>query len=174
MERKVFLDPRVSRLVAERFVAVRVDKDRRPDIDARYSKAGWPTLAWLDDSGELLGADNYLEPRELALRLELVSETYTKSRDVIRARLARADCRGRTGDFDCSAMDWFIERARALGVEREAPAPLLMGRHLLELGLSPGPRIGEVLKAVYEQQLDGAVATLDQAVVEARRIIDEM
>src|SRR5260221_3837000 len=91
IERKVFLDPGVSRLVAERFVAVRVDKDRRPDIDARYSKGGWPTLAWLDDSGELLGADNYLEPRELALRLELVSETYTKSRDVIRARLARAE-----------------------------------------------------------------------------------
>ncbi len=32
------------------------------------------------------------------------------------ARLARADCRGRTGTFDCSAMDWFIERARQLGV----------------------------------------------------------
>ena len=28
------------------------------------------------------------------------------------ARLARADCRGRTGTFDCSAMDWFLERAR--------------------------------------------------------------
>ena len=28
------------------------------------------------------------------------------------ARLARADCLGRTGTFDCSAMDWFIERAR--------------------------------------------------------------
>jgi uncharacterized protein YyaL (SSP411 family) len=94
MERKVFLDPRVSRLVAERFVAVRVDKDRRPDIDARYSKAGWPTLAWLDDSGELLGADNYLEPAELVARLELVSETYAKNRDVIRARLARAEAAG--------------------------------------------------------------------------------
>ncbi len=28
------------------------------------------------------------------------------------ARVARADCLGRTGGFDCSAMDWFIERAR--------------------------------------------------------------
>jgi hypothetical protein len=91
MERKDFLDPRASRILAERFVAIRVDKDRRPDIDARYSKGGWPTLAWLDDAGELLGADNYLEAPELAERLELVSETYAKSRDAIRARLARGE-----------------------------------------------------------------------------------
>jgi tRNA nucleotidyltransferase (CCA-adding enzyme) len=87
------------------------------------------------------------------------------------ARLARADCNGRTGDFDCTAMDWFVERARALGVEHRPPAAILMGRHLLELGMEPGPRVGEVLKAVYELQLDGKVQTLDQAVAEARALI---
>jgi tRNA nucleotidyltransferase (CCA-adding enzyme) len=88
------------------------------------------------------------------------------------ARLARADCNGRTGDFDCTAMDWFVERARALGVEHEPPAPILMGRHVLELGLQPGPAVGEVLKAVYELQLDGEVETLDQAIAEARAFIE--
>jgi tRNA nucleotidyltransferase (CCA-adding enzyme) len=87
------------------------------------------------------------------------------------ARLARADCRGRTGDFDCSAMDWFIERARVLGVEHKAPPPILMGRHLIELGVEPGPRMGEILRAVYEQQLDGAVTTLDEAIERARKEI---
>jgi tRNA nucleotidyltransferase (CCA-adding enzyme) len=87
------------------------------------------------------------------------------------ARLARADCRGRTGSFDCSAMDWFIERARTLGVEHQPPPPLLLGRHLLELGLKPGPRVGEVLKQVYEKQLDGAIASVDEGVEEARRIL---
>jgi tRNA nucleotidyltransferase (CCA-adding enzyme) len=88
------------------------------------------------------------------------------------ARLARADCRGRTGDFDCSAMDWFIERARRLGVEHQPPKPLLMGRHLLELGLTPGPRVGAVLKQVYEKQLDGEIASVDEGIDEARRILD--
>jgi tRNA nucleotidyltransferase (CCA-adding enzyme) len=87
------------------------------------------------------------------------------------ARLARADCLGRTGDFDCSAMDWFIERARSLGVEHQPPAPLLLGRHLLALGVSPGPRVGEILKQVYEKQLDGQIATVDEAVAEARRLL---
>ena len=83
------------------------------------------------------------------------------------ARLARADCRGRRpGVFDCSAMDWFIERARALGVR--PPAPLLLGRHVLALGVSPGPRVGEVLKQVYERQLDGAVTTVEDAIAAAK------
>jgi tRNA nucleotidyltransferase (CCA-adding enzyme) len=86
-------------------------------------------------------------------------------------RFGRADCHGRTGTFDCSAMDWFLERARSLGVQHAPPAPLLMGRHLLDLGVTPGPRMGEILKAVYEQQLDGAVTTLDEAIAAARRTL---
>ena len=86
-------------------------------------------------------------------------------------RLARADCRGRTGTFDCSAMEWFLERATRLGVEHRPPDPLLMGRHLLDLGVAPGPRVGEVLKAVYEQQLDGEVQTLEAALDAARRLL---
>jgi tRNA nucleotidyltransferase (CCA-adding enzyme) len=89
------------------------------------------------------------------------------------ARLARADCLGRSGTFDCSAMDWFVDRARTLGVEHRPPAPLLLGRHLLDLGLTPGPRVGKILKLVYEKQLDGEVTTVESAIEEARRVISE-
>jgi tRNA nucleotidyltransferase (CCA-adding enzyme) len=89
------------------------------------------------------------------------------------ARLARADCLGRTGHFDCSAMDWFLERARALGVEHQPPPPLLLGRHLLALGLAPGPRVGEILRQVYEKQLDGEVTTVSDAIDEAKRIVSD-
>jgi tRNA nucleotidyltransferase (CCA-adding enzyme) len=89
------------------------------------------------------------------------------------ARVAKSDCEGRApGRFDCTAMDWFLERARTLGVEHRPPAPLLLGRHLLELGMRPGPRVGEILKLVYEQQLDNQVTTLEQAIESARRIMD--
>ena len=89
------------------------------------------------------------------------------------ARLAKADCLGREpGHFDCSAMDWFLDRARTLGVEHRAPGPILLGRHILELGLTPGPRVGEILKSVYEQQLDGSVTTLEEAIAAARGILD--
>jgi len=87
------------------------------------------------------------------------------------ARVAKSDCEGRKpGLFDCTAMDWFLERARALGVEHRPPPPILLGRHLLALGLSPGRRVGEILKAVYEQQLDGTITTLDEAIDAAKRM----
>ena len=87
------------------------------------------------------------------------------------ARLARADCLGRTGSFDCSAMDWFLERARALGVEHQPPPPLLLGRHVLDLGLRPGPQVGEILRQVYEKQLDGEIQTIEQAIEAATRLV---
>jgi tRNA nucleotidyltransferase (CCA-adding enzyme) len=87
------------------------------------------------------------------------------------ARVAAADCAGRGGHHDCSAMDWFLDRARALGVQHAPPAPLLMGRHLIDLGVRPGPGMGELLKQVYERQLDGEVQTLEEAIAEARRLI---
>jgi tRNA nucleotidyltransferase (CCA-adding enzyme) len=68
-------------------------------------------------------------------------------------------------------MDWFLTRARALGVEHQAPAPVLLGRHLIALGVTPGPRMGEILRAVYERQLDGEIATLDEALALARTLV---
>ncbi|HMG73232.1 MAG TPA: HD domain-containing protein [Pyrinomonadaceae bacterium] len=85
-------------------------------------------------------------------------------------RVAKADSLGRNAGwvpreqwYDAAAQEWFIERARELEVESKAPSPLLLGRHLLEMGLEPGPRIGEITRAVYEMQLDGRVTKLPEA-----------
>ncbi|MBL8182717.1 MAG: HD domain-containing protein, partial [Blastocatellia bacterium] len=93
-------------------------------------------------------------------------------------RVAKADSLGRYPDGDRSKMvfgseaqEWFIEKARSLNVESEAPKPILMGRHLIELGMMPGPLFKQTLDAVYELQLDGTVTTLDEAVFEAKKII---
>jgi tRNA nucleotidyltransferase (CCA-adding enzyme) len=87
------------------------------------------------------------------------------------ARLATADCVGRSGEFDCAAMEWFLARARSLGVEHRPPPPLLLGRHLLAFGVPPGPGMGEILREVYERQLDGEITSLEQALAAARRIL---
>jgi len=88
LDERVLADPRVERLLSERFVCIAVDKDRRPDLDARYSKGGWPTLAWLDDTGEMLAADTYLEVPEFVRRAEVVSDYHARHRDTIRTRIA--------------------------------------------------------------------------------------
>ena len=87
------------------------------------------------------------------------------------ARVARADCLGRTGTFDCSAMDWFLDRARALGVEQRPPAPILLGRHVLALGVAPGPRVGELLERAYEKQLDGEITSVEDGIAYLRSLL---
>ncbi|MDQ3013304.1 MAG: polynucleotide adenylyltransferase, partial [Acidobacteriota bacterium] len=86
-------------------------------------------------------------------------------------RVALADCLARVGDFKPELEEWFLERVRELGIEQSAPQALLLGRHVLALGLLPGKRIGEITRAVYELQLDGKVVTLDDAIAAARQMI---
>ena len=47
------------------------------------------------------------------------------------------------------------EKARALAVQDTAPRPLILGRHLVELGLPPGPSFKPILAACAEAQLEG-------------------
>jgi tRNA nucleotidyltransferase (CCA-adding enzyme) len=93
-------------------------------------------------------------------------------------RVAKADSLGRNAPwvpreqwYGSEAQEWFIERSRELEVEQRPPDPILLGRHLLELGVEPGPRMGEITRAVYEMQLDGRVRNLDQAIAEAQKLI---
>jgi tRNA nucleotidyltransferase (CCA-adding enzyme) len=94
-------------------------------------------------------------------------------------RVAKADSLGRNPEwlasekwFDSSAQEWFIEKVRELEIEKKAPDPILMGRHLIELGLRPSPRFKEILDAVYEMQLDSKFTTLDGAIDSARTMFD--
>jgi len=73
---RTLADESVLRLLTEKFVCIEVDKDQSPEIDARYRNGGWPTLAWLDADGELLGAANSIDADPLVQRLTQVSELY--------------------------------------------------------------------------------------------------
>ena len=94
-------------------------------------------------------------------------------------RVGKADSLGRNAEwipreqwFTAEAQDWFIAHARELNVEEKAPAPILMGRHLLKMGLTPGPRLGEITRAVYEMQLDGRVRNLEEAKEAAQSLLE--
>lgn len=95
-------------------------------------------------------------------------------------RVAKADSLGRYPDGDRSKMifgseaqEWFIECVRELQIEKKAPEPILMGRHLIEMGLTPGPEFKRILDAVYEMQLDGVVNTLQEGIAIARQSLED-
>ncbi|MGL6194472.1 MAG: CCA tRNA nucleotidyltransferase, partial [Thermoguttaceae bacterium] len=58
----------------------------------------------------------------------------------------------------------WLEVAEKLGVLEQSPAPILRGRDLMQLGIKPGPQLGEILKAAYEAQLDGEFETIEDAI----------
>jgi tRNA nucleotidyltransferase (CCA-adding enzyme) len=57
----------------------------------------------------------------------------------------------------------FVALAEQIGAASGQPTPILQGRHLLDAGMSPGPRIGQILRRAYQAQIDGAFATLEEA-----------
>ena len=85
-------------------------------------------------------------------------------------RVARADHAGRPPKpFDgVPAGEWLLERAQQLNVETHPPVPIVMGRHLLDLGIQPGPEMGRMLDECYEAQLDGLLSTLEEGLTYVR------
>jgi uncharacterized protein YyaL (SSP411 family) len=71
MDRESYEDAEVAALINEHFVAVKVDRDERPDVDARYQAAvsaitgqgGWPLTAFLTPDGRPYFGGTYI-PRE--------------------------------------------------------------------------------------------------------------
>jgi tRNA nucleotidyltransferase (CCA-adding enzyme) len=55
-------------------------------------------------------------------------------------------------------IDELVAKAHALAVADSAPRPLVLGRHLLQLGMKPGPEFTPILDAAFEAQLDGGFA----------------
>jgi uncharacterized protein YyaL (SSP411 family) len=71
MDRESYEDPEIAALINEHFVAVKVDRDERPDVDTRYQAAvsaisgqgGWPLTAFLTPDGRPYFGATYL-PRD--------------------------------------------------------------------------------------------------------------
>ncbi|WP_321476994.1 CCA tRNA nucleotidyltransferase [uncultured Paludibaculum sp.] len=62
------------------------------------------------------------------------------------------------------------KRLASLPEEQLRPAPLLTGRDLIDLGYRPGPAMGEMLRAVEEQQLEEKLHTREEAIAYVRRV----
>jgi uncharacterized protein len=69
MDRTTYRDPDIVRTIDAAVVPIRVDTDRRPDVNVRYNLDGWPTTALLTPSGEILTGSTYLPPAAMAAML---------------------------------------------------------------------------------------------------------
>ena len=71
-------------------------------------------------------------------------------------RVASADIQGRPPRKDeFPEGPWLIKRAEELKVKDSEPMPIILGRHLIDQGLKPGPEFSPILEQCFEAQLDG-------------------
>lgn len=86
----------------------------------------------------------------------------------------RADSAASDGDLE--AYDFCVEQHALLEAEHGAsrrPDPLATGDDLIEMGLNPGPTFRDLLEALHDEQLEGRVATRDEAIAFLREKIAE-
>jgi uncharacterized protein YyaL (SSP411 family) len=88
MDETSYSDPGVIDTINRRFIPVRVDNDRRPDVNARYNMGGWPTTAFLAPDGTTLTGATYLPPHQLRSVLNEIASFYSEHKGEIAARAA--------------------------------------------------------------------------------------
>lgn len=100
MAKESFEDDEIARILNEKFVAIKLDRDERPDIDRRYQQAvaamgfsgGWPLSVFLTDDKKPFYGGTYFPPVDMYGRpgfktiLLAVSELYRTKNDEIRTQ----------------------------------------------------------------------------------------
>jgi uncharacterized protein len=89
MDRTTYANPRIIQLLNANFIAIRVDTDQRPDLEARYRAGGWPTTNLLLPTGEILFQANALEIEEMEEILHQVQSVYVTDKATLLKQSSR-------------------------------------------------------------------------------------
>ncbi len=177
-------NPEIAAIINQLYIPVKVDRDERPDVDARYQSAigaisgqgGWPLTAFLTPDGKPFFGGTYFPPEDAMGRpgfkriLRAVSEAFTSRRaevDNSASALAEAVAKAELfesarGTFDARVIDAVVDSAVARFDEIHGGfghAPKFPHSSVLDLLLErakwPG---GEKLQSVVQKTLDGMAA----------------
>lgn len=76
MENTTYSDLNIIETINADFVAIKVDTDRRPDINSRYNLGGWPTTAFLQPDGAIITGSTFVGTDDMAFMLAEVKHHY--------------------------------------------------------------------------------------------------
>jgi tRNA nucleotidyltransferase (CCA-adding enzyme) len=116
----------------------------------------------------------HMDPRRFFKRKasdgELRRLSYGVNRLDLLILMGYCDCFGRIKD-NGAIRDWIANRARALGILKAPPKAIIQGRHLTQLGLSPGKNFSKILLKTYFAQLNGDFSTIEEGLFYAKKLI---
>jgi uncharacterized protein YyaL (SSP411 family) len=135
MDRESYDDAEVAAIVNDHYIAVKVDRDERPDIDSRYQLAvasltgqgGWPLTAFLTPDGKPFYGGTYFPPADAYGRpsfkrvlLSIAAAYRDKHGDVmeqaqmVESAIARAESFSGGGKVSATVIDAILESARKM------------------------------------------------------------
>ncbi len=79
LDQDTYSVPEIAEYVETNFIPIRVDTDKRPDINRRYNMGGWPTTAFLTPDGRVIGGGTYIPPEQMRQVLRDVKSFWEKS-----------------------------------------------------------------------------------------------
>lgn len=71
--------PDIAEYIDAHFIPIRVDTDKRPDINRRYNMGGWPTTAFLTHEGRVIGGGTYIPPDQMRQVLRDIRSFWDRS-----------------------------------------------------------------------------------------------
>ncbi len=91
MEEESFDDPKIAKILNEHFISIKVDRERRPDVDAVYMTAvqmimgsgGWPMSSFLTPDGKTFLGGTYFQPEKFKQLLVRVSDLWNSQRTML-------------------------------------------------------------------------------------------
>jgi uncharacterized protein YyaL (SSP411 family) len=91
MEKESFENLEIARYLNQHFIAIKVDRERRPDVDAAYMTAvmlttghgGWPMSSFLTPQGRPFFGGTYFPPGQFSTLLKNVNELWSTQRDYV-------------------------------------------------------------------------------------------
>lgn len=84
IDRESYDNPEIAELINQHYIPVKVDRDQRPDVDARYQQVvqalsgqgGWPLTAFLTYDGRLIYGGTYFPPQAMKALLQQIQQVY--------------------------------------------------------------------------------------------------
>jgi uncharacterized protein YyaL (SSP411 family) len=133
MDRESYESPEIAAILNENFIAVKVDRDERPDVDARYQAAvaaisgqgGWPLTVFLTPDGKPFFGGTYFPPQDAYGRpsfqriLLAISQAFREKRDEVETEsdglmhaLAHSEgMQGHSGEFSPHIVEQMVQAA---------------------------------------------------------------
>ena len=166
-----YSSPDVQERILKNFIPIKVDNDRRPDINARYNMGGWPTTAFLTPDGDTLYGETYVDPKRMVGLLDHMTNIYANQKDEIAAQTAemreqRAASEALTpSEFDPNTTATVLKSIAGqfdsiyggFGTQPKFPHPDALRLVLEEYARTLDPKLREVAEKTLHGMADGGM-----------------